>query len=74
MSDVTQGYVQFDLEQLRSAMQAVEDFVLQKVKEQPHHDIHEPALNDRPSHAYVDGVTRSLPQRPDQGSIAAPAD
>ena len=30
-SDVTQGYVQFDLEQLRSAMQAVEDFVLQKV-------------------------------------------
>lgn len=27
-SDVTQGYVQFDLEQLRGAMQAVEDFVL----------------------------------------------
>jgi integrase len=27
-SDVTQGYVQFDLEQLRSAMQAVENFVL----------------------------------------------
>jgi integrase len=27
-SDVTQGYIQFDLEQLRSAMQAVEDFVL----------------------------------------------
>src|SRR5438045_965478 len=26
-SDVTQGYIQFDLEQLRSAMQAVEDFV-----------------------------------------------
>jgi hypothetical protein len=35
--DVTQGYVQFDLEQLRSAMQAVEDFVLQKVKEGPSH-------------------------------------
>ena len=34
-SDVTQGYVQFDLEQLRSGMQAVEDFVLQKVDEQP---------------------------------------
>ena len=31
-SDVTQGYVQFDLEQLRSAMQAVEDFVLQHVR------------------------------------------
>jgi integrase len=30
-SDVTQGYVQFDLEQLRSAMQAVEDFVLHAV-------------------------------------------
>src|SRR5216110_4068353 len=30
-SDVTQGYIQFDLEQLRSAMQAVEDFVLEKV-------------------------------------------
>jgi hypothetical protein len=31
-------YVQFDLEQLRSAMQAVEDFVLQKVQEKPNHD------------------------------------
>ena len=31
-SDVTQGYVQFDLEQLRSAMQAVEDFVLHTVE------------------------------------------
>jgi integrase len=31
-SDVTQGYVQFDLEQLRSAMQSVEDFVLKHVK------------------------------------------
>ena len=30
-SDVTQGYIQFDLEQLRSAMQAVEDFVLENV-------------------------------------------
>jgi hypothetical protein len=30
-SDVTQGYVQFDLEQLRCAMQAVEDFVLEQV-------------------------------------------
>lgn len=30
-SDVTQGYVRFDLEQLRSAMQAVEDFVLHAV-------------------------------------------
>ena len=30
-SDVTQGYVQFDLEQLRDAMQAVEDFVLSHV-------------------------------------------
>jgi len=31
-SDVTQGYVQFDLEQLRSATQAVEDFVLHTVE------------------------------------------
>jgi integrase len=30
-SDVTQGYIQFDLEQLRGAMQAVEDFVLKNV-------------------------------------------
>ena len=30
-SDVTQGYVQFDLEQLRTAMQAVEEFVLAHV-------------------------------------------
>jgi integrase len=30
-SDVTQGYIQFDLEQLRSAMQAVEDFALKNV-------------------------------------------
>ena len=30
-SDVTQGYIQFDLEQLRGAMQAVEDFVLDNV-------------------------------------------
>jgi integrase len=30
-SDVTQGYVQFDLEQLRCAMQGVEDFVLEQV-------------------------------------------
>jgi len=29
--DVTQGYIQFDLEQLRFAMQAVEDFVLVQV-------------------------------------------
>jgi integrase len=28
--DVTQGYLQFDLEQLRLATQAVEDFVLEK--------------------------------------------
>ena len=40
-SDVTRGYVQFDLEQLRSAMQAVENFVLQQVergqvKRRPH--------------------------------------
>ena len=34
-SNVTQGYVQFDLEQLRSAMQAVEDFVVLKVEEKP---------------------------------------
>src|SRR5216110_743226 len=36
-SDVTQGYIQFDLEQLRSAMQAVEDFVLKHIgnSEQP---------------------------------------
>jgi hypothetical protein len=27
-NDVTQGYVQFDVEQLRAAMQDVEDFVL----------------------------------------------
>jgi integrase len=49
MSDVTQGYVQFDLEQLRSAMQAVEDFVLQKIKEQPSHGARVPDANDRPS-------------------------
>jgi len=30
-SDVTQGYIQFDLEQLRSAMQSVEAFVLENV-------------------------------------------
>ncbi len=30
-SDVTQGYIQFDIEQLRAAMQAVEDFVLKHV-------------------------------------------
>ena len=30
-SDVTQGYIQFDIEQLRCAMRAVEDFVLQQV-------------------------------------------
>jgi integrase len=29
--DVTQGYIQFDIEQLRSAMQAVEDFILIRV-------------------------------------------
>lgn len=34
-SDVTQGYVQFDLEQLRSAMQTVEDFVLETVAKIP---------------------------------------
>jgi len=34
-SGVTQGYVQFDIEQLRSAMQAVEDFVQQHVKKSP---------------------------------------
>jgi len=32
-SDVTQGYVQFDLEQLRAAMQQVEDFVMAKATE-----------------------------------------
>jgi hypothetical protein len=31
-NDVTQGYIQFDLEQLRGAMQAVEDFVLKNVE------------------------------------------
>lgn len=31
-SDVTQGYVQFDIEQLREAMQAVEDFALKHVR------------------------------------------
>ncbi len=30
ISDVTQGYIQFDTEHLRRAMQAVEDFVLQR--------------------------------------------
>ena len=30
-SDVTQGYIQFDIEQLRCAMQAVEEFVLKNV-------------------------------------------
>jgi len=30
-SDVTQGYIQFELEQLRCAMRAVEDFVLEQV-------------------------------------------
>lgn len=56
-SDVTQGYVQFDLEQLRSAMQAVEDFVLQKVEERASHDAHEPDTNDRLPQACVDRVT-----------------
>jgi hypothetical protein len=46
-SDVTQGYVQFDLEQLRSAMQAVEDFVLQKVNENPAKNIGALDVNDR---------------------------
>jgi hypothetical protein len=46
-SDVTQGYVQFDLEQLRSAMQAVEDFVLQKVMEKPTHRTRLPDANFR---------------------------
>ena len=30
-SDVTQGHIQFDLEELRSAMQAIKDFELAKV-------------------------------------------
>jgi integrase len=34
-SDVTAGYVQFDIEQLRNAMQAVEDFVLKHVGTKP---------------------------------------
>ena len=76
-SDVTQGYVQFDLEQLRSAMQAVEDFVLQKVNEKPAHDIGALDANDRPSQPYVGDVTSSMPQlvavHSDQGSNAGPA-
>jgi hypothetical protein len=61
-SDVTQGYVQFDLEQLRSAMQAVEDFVLQKVKGKPGHDTHVLDVKDSPSQPYVGRVTSSMPQ------------
>jgi integrase len=57
-SDVTQGYVQFDLEQLRSAMQAVEDFVLQKVTEKPAHDIRALDASDRPSQPYVGRATK----------------
>ena len=54
-SDVTQGYVQFDLEQLRSAMQAVEDFVLQKVKEQSTHGRRVLDANDQPSQTIATG-------------------
>ena len=54
-SDVTQGYVQFDLEQLRSAMQAVEDFVLQKVKEQSTHSRRVLDANDQPSQTIATG-------------------
>jgi integrase len=57
-SDITQGYVQFDLEQLRSAMQAVEDFVLQQVKEKPGHDADVLDVNDRSSQPYIDHVTK----------------
>ena len=60
-SDVTQGYVQFDLEQLRSAMQAVEDFVLQKVAEKAAHHIRALDANERPSQAYAGRVTPSMP-------------
>lgn len=49
MSDVTQGYVQFDLEQLRSAMQAVEDFVLQQVEVKPSSGTCAPDTNEQPS-------------------------
>ena len=77
-SDVTQGYVQFDLEQLRSAMQAVEDFVLQKVNEKPDDGIHVPVANDRPSRVYVGRATSSMPQiiavDPDQDLNAGLAD
>ena len=54
-SDVTQGYVQFDLEQLRSAMQAVEDFVLQKVNEKPSQSTRVPDTNERPSQNITTG-------------------
>jgi integrase len=77
-SDVTQGYVQFDLKQLRSAMQAVEDFVLQRVTDKPDDRIHVPAANDRPSQAHVGPVTSSMQQavavRIDQASSLGPAD
>jgi integrase len=65
-SDVTQGYVQFDLEQLRLAMQAVEHFVLQKVKETPGHESSVHDSNDWPSQPYVGRGTRvaELPVSP----------
>src|SRR6266581_7537263 len=61
-SDVTQGYVQFDLEQLRSAMQAVEDFVLQRIADKPAHDTHALDARDQPSETFVGRVTSSMPQ------------
>jgi hypothetical protein len=54
-SDVTEGYVQFDLEQLRSAMQAVEDFVLQIVNVTSSHGTRVLDANDRPSPTIATG-------------------
>ena len=77
-SDVTQGYVQFDLEQLRSAMQAVEDFVLQKVGETPSDATRTPDANDKFPSTDVSSVASPAPHvvavRADQRSNLGPAD
>jgi hypothetical protein len=67
--------VQFDLEQLRSAMQAVEDFVLQKANEKPANDIGPLDANDLPSQPFVGDIGSTMPETyADQGSNARPPD
>ena len=72
-SDVTQGYVQFDPERLRAAMQAVEDFVLEKVGEIL--TKHSCALeaNNLPSQADVDLITQCCNQLKSRMSAFAAA-